>query len=150
MDEIEGGLGDDGEGNSEEENEDDEESEESEESECEDEVYACQDAKFFEDENACVDGCEDWSETARSLWTRYQDLTVLDKIEAELDADVKHEGTWELDYNSGDGQQIPVTINVNLSKYASYRTEKLIASDYLIHWIETTDMSSEIEIDVSD
>ena len=79
MDEIEGGLGDDGEGESE------EESEESDEPECEDEVYACQDAKFFEDENACVDGCEDWSETARSLWTRYQDLTVVDKIEAELD-----------------------------------------------------------------
>ena len=45
MDEIEGGLGDDGEGDSEEVNEDgngdDEESEESDESECEDEVYAC-------------------------------------------------------------------------------------------------------------
>ena len=68
MDEIEGGLGDDGEGDL--DDEESVESEESEESECEDEVYACKDPKFFENSIAC-EGCEDLSETARSLVARY-------------------------------------------------------------------------------
>ena len=113
MDEIEKHLRDDGEGDS-------EEGEESEEPEGEDEVFACQYAEFFEDKAACADGCEDWSDTARTLWQNFQDLSEIGPVEAEISEDLQWDGVWEYQFNSGDGQQINATIDVNITKYAAF------------------------------
>ena len=82
-----------------------EEPDEAEESEpaCEDEVYACQAPDFFEDETACADGCEDWSDTARTLWQNFQDLSEIGPVNATIDEDLQWEGVWEYEFNSGDG-----------------------------------------------